>query len=94
MLDLNTSVSFTATYSVEDDKLRLYASERFDQELWLKLKEMGFKWAPKQNLIYTHWSPNREDVCMHLAGHITAEQTTLVERAEAKRERLDALAEK
>lgn len=95
MLNLkSTSVSFTATYSVEDDKLRLYASERFDQELWEQLKSLGFKWAPSQELIYGYWSPNREDACLALAGHITAEQTTLVERAEAKAGRLDALAAK
>lgn len=94
MENLTTSVSFSATYSVEDDKLRLYASERFDSDLWDKLKGMGFKWAPKQGLIFGHWSPNKEDACIALAGHISAEQTTLVERAEAKAARLDELATK
>jgi hypothetical protein len=40
------------------------------------------------------WSPAREDFCVELAGTITAEQTTLVERAEMKAERLDELCEK
>jgi hypothetical protein len=82
-----------ATYSAEDNKLRLYASERLDADLYQRVKEMGFKWAPKQELfVAPMWTPDREDFCIELAGEITVEQTTLVERAEAKAERLDNLA--
>lgn len=86
-------ISIDATYSAEDNKLRLYASERLDEGLYRRVKEMGFKWAPKQELfVAPMWTPDREDFCIELAGEITAEQTTLVERAEAKAERLDHLA--
>lgn len=89
-------IGFDATYSVEDNKLRLYADTRFSAELYeLISQKMGFRWAPKQDLfVAPKWTPNREDFCIKLAGEITAEGTTLVERAEAKAERLDNLSVK
>ena len=75
---------FEATYSPEDNKLRLYASVRLDPDLYQRVKDAGFRWAPQQELfVAPKWTPAREDLCIELAGEITAEQTTLVERAEA-----------
>tara|TARA_R110001592_G_scaffold343029_1_gene633175 strand:- start:17911 stop:19362 length:1452 start_codon:yes stop_codon:yes gene_type:complete len=89
------TILIDATYSAEDNKLRLYASERLDTELYQRVKDAGFRWAPKQGLfVAPKWTPGREDLCIELAGEITAEQTTMAERAEAKAERLDNLAEK
>ncbi len=85
----------TATYSPEDNKLRLYAAYRLDDDLYQQVSEAGFKWAPKQELfVAPSWTPAREDLCFELAGDIEAEGTTLVERAEAKAARLDNLAAK
>ena len=81
--------NFQATYSPEDDKLRLYCDEWLDKEIYTALKENGFSWAPKQNLIYTYWTPTREDICLHIASEITPEQTTLIERAEERADRFD-----
>ncbi|TYC64362.1 DUF3560 domain-containing protein [Rhodobacterales bacterium] len=87
--------TITATYSPEDNKLRLYADRRLDTDTYNRVKEMGFKWAPKQKLfVAPRWTPQREDLCNELAGEIESEFTTLAERAEAKAERLDALADK
>ncbi|MHA7777186.1 DUF3560 domain-containing protein [Roseibium sp. M-1] len=87
--------NYTATYSPEDNKLRLYADRRLDAETYAHVKEMGFKWAPKQELfVAPKWTPAREDFLIELAGDIEPEMTTLAERAEAKAERLDALADK
>lgn len=83
-----------ATYSPEDNKLRLYPLERLDEETYSKVKDAGFSWAPKQQLFVVHWRPQREDLCVEMAGTIVPEETTMVERAEAKAERLKALAEK
>lgn len=95
MTNDNTYDFYTATYSAEDNKLRLYAAGRMDDETYARAKELGFKWAPKQELFVTpKWTPSREDFCIELAGEIEPEQTTLVERAEAKAERLDNLAYK
>ena len=87
------TIEFDATYSVEDNKLRLYASERLDPELYSRIKKAGFIFAPKQALfVAPKWTPAREDLCIELAGEITAEQSTMVERAEAKAERLEGIA--
>lgn len=86
---------FDATYSAEDNKLRLFSAVRFDDDLYKVVKEAGFKWAPVQDLfVAPKWTPYREDLCLALAGNITAEQTTMIERAEAKSERLDNIAMK
>lgn len=87
------SVSIEATYSVEDNKLRLYSSERLDADTYARVKAAGFTWAPKQGLfVAPAWTPEREDLCVALAGDIEAEQTTLAERATAKAARLDQIA--
>ncbi|GGB09235.1 hydrolase [Brucella endophytica] len=88
-------MSIDATYSPEDNKIRLYPSGRLDQETLERVKAAGFKWAPKQELFVTpKWSPAREDLALELAGEIQPEEMTLAERAQAKAERLDQLAEK
>jgi hypothetical protein len=89
------TLQIDATYSPEDNKLRLYPSQRLDMDLYARIRAAGFKWAPKQELfVAPAWTPEREDLCTELAGDIEPEQTTLAERAEAKAERLDELAEK
>jgi len=84
-----------ATYSPEDNKIRLYSSSRLDAETYERVKAAGFKWAPKQELfVAPKWSPSREDLAIELAGEIVPEEMTLAERALAKAERLDELANK
>lgn len=86
---------YTATYSPEDNKLRLYASSRLDAETYERVRAAGFRWAPKQGLfVAPAWCPSREDLLVELAGEIDDEDTTLVERAEAKADRLENLAER
>lgn len=86
---------YSATYSPEDNKLRLYASTRLDAETYSRVKEHGFRWAPRQELfVAPSWSPAREDLLLELAGEIEAEEMTLAERAAIKAERLDNLAAK
>jgi hypothetical protein len=88
-------MTYTATYSPEDNKLRLYASSRLDAETYARVKAAGFTWAPRQELfVAPKWTPEREDLLTELAGEIEAEGMTLAERAAAKAERLDTLAHK
>lgn len=88
-------VTYTATYSPEDNKIRLYASARLDAETYQRVKEAGFVWAPKQELfVAPKWTPAREDLALELAGDIEPEEMTLAERAALKAERLDNLAHK
>lgn len=85
----------TATYSPEDNKLRLYASERLDAETYERVKAAGFKWAPKQELfVAPKWTCAREDLAIELAGEIEPEEMTLAERAQMKADRLDGIAER
>lgn len=85
----------TATYSPEDNKIRLYPSVRLDDETFQRVKDAGFKWAPKQELfVAPKWSCKREDLALELADEIEPEEMTVAERAQAKAARLDALADK
>lgn len=88
------SNDFKATYSPEDNKLRLYAEVRIDSEDWQAMKNNGWKWAPKQELFFSFWSVNNEDFCTAIAGDIMPEEMTMVERAELKADRLLILAKK
>ena len=80
---------YDATYSPEDNKLRLTASEWLDDDEYKRLKDAGFRWAPKQEVFYVSWSPNREDICIDLAGEIEPEGTTLADRAADRAARFD-----
>lgn len=88
-------MTITATYSPEDNKLRLYPSRRLDAETFERIKALGFRWAPRQELfVAPSWTPEREDICTELAGEIEPEEMTLAERAALKAERLEELAHK
>lgn len=84
----------TATYSPEDDKLRLYSLMRLDKDTYDLVRNAGFKYAPKQELFVAMWSIQREDFLLTLVDKITDEDTSLVDRAEAKHERLSILSDK
>lgn len=79
-----------ATYSPDDNKLRLYAGGRLDPETYAQVKAAGFKWAPKQELfVAPMWTPEREDVLIELCGEVEDEDKSLVERAEERAERFE-----
>lgn len=87
--------TYTATYSPDDNKLRLYASTRLDAETYARVKTAGFSWAPKQELfVAPMWTPGREDLLIELAGEIGDEDTGLVDRAEDRAERFEDYSEK
>jgi Domain of unknown function (DUF3560) len=80
--------TFTATYSPEANKLRLYASRRLDDDLYQQARELGFIWAPKQDLfVAPMWTPSREKFLLDLCGEIEDEDKSLVERAEERADR-------
>ena len=87
-------MSMTATYSPEDNKLRLYSTSRLDKDLYNRVKSAGFKWAPKQELfVAPMWTPSREDLLVELCGEIDDEDQTLIERAEERSERFEGYSE-
>jgi len=78
----------SATYSPEDNKLRLYSVGRLDAATYERVKEAGFRWAPKQGFfVAPMWTPDREDLLIELAGEIGDEDTSLVDRAEERADR-------
>lgn len=85
----------TATYSPEDNKLRLYPACRLPKEEYERVRAAGFIWAPKQELfVAPTWTPQREDFLLELCEEIGDEDTSILDRAEAKQERLEDLAER
>lgn len=77
-----------ATYSPEDNKLRLYPDSRLDPETYAKVKAAGFIWAPKQELfVAPMWTPGRENLLIELCDEIGDEDASLVDRAEERADR-------
>src|ERR1022692_3396700 len=85
----------TATYSPEDNKLRLYTVSRLPRDVYDRVKAAGFTWAPKQELfVAPAWTPAREDLLIELCGEIGDEDTSLVDRAEERAERFEDYSDK
>jgi hypothetical protein len=85
----------TATYSPDDNKLRLYASSRLDRETYDQVKSAGFIWAAKQGLfVAPMWTPEREDLLIELCGEISDDDTSLTDRAEERADRFDGYRER
>jgi phospholipid N-methyltransferase len=88
-------LTYSATYSPDDNKLRLYASTRLDAETYARAKALGFRWAPKQDLFFAPmWTPEREDFLCALAGEIEDEDKSLVTRQEERAERFEDYSDK
>ncbi|MGR3755321.1 DUF3560 domain-containing protein [Edwardsiella anguillarum] len=87
--------TYRATYSPDDNKLRLYAAQRLDEETYKKVSNVGFRWAPKQKLfVAPAWTPNREDLLLLLAGEIEDEDSTLLDRQAQRAERFSDYSDK
>jgi phospholipid N-methyltransferase len=85
----------TATYSPDDNKLRLYSVGRLSDEDKARVHAAGFRWAPKQELWYAPaWSPEREDLLVELCGEVGDDDASLVERAEERAERFEGYEER
>lgn len=78
-----------ATYSPEDDKIRLYFATRIPRDEYDRLKNAGFGWAPKQGCIYAIWSPERERLALEFAEFIDDDDKTIMDRAEQRAYRFD-----
>jgi predicted RNA methylase len=86
---------FTATYSPDDNKLRVSCTRRIDPETFARLKAAGYKWAPKQGqMVAPMWTPSRYDLALELAGEVVDDDTTLADRAEVRAERFENYSDK
>lgn len=84
-----------ATYSPEDDKIRLYFDGRIPKDEWDRLKAAGFSWTMKQaSDMVAHWSVEREDIALDMCGEIGDEDTPRAERAADRAERFEGYGDK
>lgn len=85
----------TASYSPEDNKLRLHPFDYLEPATLSRVKDAGFKWAPVQKLfVAPMWTPDREDLLIELCGEIGDEDTSLVDRAEQRADRFEDYSDK
>lgn len=83
------------TYSLEDNKLRLYPSSRLDKEDYKKFSDLGYKWAAGQKIfVAPMWTPKRFDLLLEFCGDVQDEDQTLMERAEARSDRFEGYSER
>lgn len=84
-----------ATYSPDDNKIRIKPFNRLDKETYARVRGAGYIWAPKQGIfVAPMWTPQRQDLAVELCGEIGDEDTTLEERAEQRAERFEDYSEK
>lgn len=89
-----------ATYSPEDNKLRIYpdAYTRIDSVLgdeYAQFKDAGYKWAAKQEcFVCPRWTPQAEDWALRLCGEIGDEDYSPEERSADRAERFDGYRER
>lgn len=78
---------YSATYSPEDNKLRLYVG-RVPRDEYEKLRAEGWVSTPKQNCNFVApWTPERRDTALEYAGIIEDEDMGPDERAADRAER-------
>lgn len=88
-----------ATYSPQDDKIRLYFAYRIPRPEWDALRALGFSWTMKQKEaggcdMVAPWTPEREDRALELAGEIGDEDQPREERAAQRAERFEGYQKK
>lgn len=84
----------TATYSPDDNKIRITPFARLEKDLYDRLRANGYIWAPMQKIFFAPmWTPSREDLAAELCGEIEDEDKSLIERAEERSERFEQYGE-
>jgi hypothetical protein len=84
----------SATYSPEDNKLRLYVG-RVPRDEYEKLRADGWTSTPKQNCDFVAtWTPTRRDTALEYAGMIEDEDQSPAERAADRAERFSGYRDK
>lgn len=85
---------YSATYSPEDNKLRLYVG-RVPRDEYEKLRAEGWTSTPKQNCNFVAtWTPTRRDTALEYAGIIEDEDMGPDERAADRAERFGGYRDK
>ena len=85
----------TATYSPDDNKLRIYPAHRLAKDDYEHLRAAGFRWAPKQEtFVCPAWSPTAEDAALDLCGDIGDEDQPRAERSADRADRFTGYLER
>ena len=85
----------SATYSPQDDKIRLFFAYRLGKPEWNALKANGWTWTMKQDSdMVAKWTPEREDEALALCGEIGDEDQPREERAADRAERFEGYQDK
>ncbi len=85
----------TATYSPQDNKIRITPFARLAPDVYERVKAAGYSWAPKQGVfVAPKWTPGRFDLAVELCGDIDDEDSTMEERAEQRAERFEGYSDK
>lgn len=80
----------TASYSPEDNKVRIYPASRLSKEDYEHIRAVGFRWAPKQKIfVCPAWSPTAEDAALDLCDEIGDEDQPRAERAVDRADRFE-----
>ncbi len=88
-------MTHSATYSPEDNKIRITPDGRLDTDTYTRVRAAGFIWAPKQGIfVAPMWTPARYDLAAELCGEVGDEDTTLAERATQRADRFEGYSEK
>lgn len=93
-------MSMTATYSPEDNKLRIYpggtrVDSILDDEEYAAFKKAGYKWASKQEcFVCPRWTPEAEDWALDLCDEIGDEDYSPEERSADRAERFSGYRDK
>jgi hypothetical protein len=92
---MTSTYDHQATYSPEDNKLRLYFASRIPRDEWDELKVAGFSWTMKQasDMVAT-WTPEREDMALAMCGEIEDEDQPRAERSADRAERFGEYGDK
>jgi hypothetical protein len=89
-VEVSRDSSYSATYSPDDNKLRLYCMSRLPKDVYERIRAAGFRWAAKQQLfVAPMWTSEREDILLELCGDIDDEDESLTERAATRAERFE-----
>lgn len=87
-------MNHTATYSAQDNKIRITPAHRLDADEYARVKAAGFAWAPKQGIfVAPMWTPAREDLALEMCGEIEDEDSSAEERAAERAERFEGYQE-
>lgn len=86
--DTNSAYVGEATYSPEDNKIRIFPFERLDAETYGRLKEAGYTWGRFQgNFVAPMWTPTRWDLALELCGEVGDDSLSTEDRAKQRAER-------